>query len=227
MSKMFLKFFLIFFCVTSVIYADRGQDLVNHVKNCIALAEQKKSSLSDDALAVSGMSGHKVKHFLNNVCKLPNTTYLEIGLFKGSTFVAALYGNESTIDHALGIDLGINLAKESADRLLPSGTFHLLAQDRFTVNPAEVLPLPVTVYFYDGDHAEINQERAFRYFNKIFDDYFVAIVDDWNSWEIRRGTSTAFKKLNYEILFEQEFFTNMNGDPEGWWNGLYIAVIKK
>ena len=86
---------------------------------------------------------------------------------------------------------------------------------------------PVNVYFYDGGHTATTQEKAFTYFNPILDDLFIAVVDDWN-WDcVVEGTFMAFDKLRYEVLFDIALPANGNGDLENWWNGLYVAVIRK
>ena len=95
------------------------------------------------------------------------------------------------------------------------------------MNKVESFYTPINVFFYDGSHDEKSQELAFTYFNSVFDDLFIAIIDDWNWDYVRKGTNNAFNKLNYEILFEKSFFTPYNGDTSSWWNGLYIAVVKK
>jgi hypothetical protein len=61
------------------------------------------------------------------------------------------------------------------------------------------------------------------------------MVDDWNCPSVREGTKDAFNKLKYNLLYEKDLFTeNLNnrigpgaGNPNTWWNGLYIALIKK
>jgi len=59
------------------------------------------------------------------------------------------------------------------------------------------------------------------------DDTFISIIDDWNWKGVQTGTKQAFKKLGYEILFEKILPANFNQDRQNWWNGLYVAVIRK
>ena len=53
------------------------------------------------------------------------------------------------------------------------------------------------------------------------------MIDDWNRSNVREGTKAAFEKLNYQILFEKVLPSRFENDPETWWNGLYVAVIRK
>lgn len=57
------------------------------------LAMNGNSKLPAPLLAMYGMSGRNMRHFLNNLCSNEETNYLEIGVHTGSTFCSALYGN--------------------------------------------------------------------------------------------------------------------------------------
>ena len=61
-----------------------------------ALQADAQSLLPDPILELKGMSGYRTRAFLNSICGVaPNITYFEVGSWKGSTFVSALYGNRS------------------------------------------------------------------------------------------------------------------------------------
>lgn len=213
---------------------------VAHVKRSIENAEKGISKLSPEVLKIEGMSSPKVRHLLNNLCSMPGTNYLEVGLWKGSTWVAALFKNESIISSAIGIDNWSQLFGSQEDLmakfmrncsvfLLNSFPHQVYSADCFKINVLQVCPNPVTVYFYDGDHHVTSQEKAFTHFNPILDKIFIAVIDDWETvdWgsgqsHVQMGKKKAFAKLNYQVLFEVELKAEA-----GWWNGLYIAVVKK
>ena len=238
MNRRILIAALLFFAGT-LAAIDRAQELIAHVGHCIEAAEKKSSKISSFAIQIEGMTGYKNKHFLNNLCSLKDATYLEIGCWKGSTLIAALYGNESTVKYALGIDnfseynwfaFGTPRADfyRNIQRFLPDGLAHFIEQDCFTLDKKAAIPYPVNIYFYDGDHTFSSQAQAFTYFDDVFEEVFIAIVDDWNFPDVKNGTRSAFSKLGYQVLNEWELGLNgINGDVESWWNGLYIAVIKK
>jgi len=50
------------------------------------------------------MSSPKVRRLLNLLCEKSGTRWLEVGSWKGSTLVSALYGNSDTIIDAVAID---------------------------------------------------------------------------------------------------------------------------
>lgn len=206
--------------------------LIEHVKKSIENAKNGVSRLDDSVLSIDGMSSSKVRHLLNNLCSLPSTSYLEIGVWKGSTLVSALFGNSSTISYSVAVDNWSELGgpkmafMQNLARLLPKKSIHFYDQDCFSINKA-IFKYPVTTYFYDGEHDHNSQYKAFMYFNDIFADVFIALVDDWNWESVHTGTRKAFNELGYQILFEQELPSYCINDKDNWWNGLYVGVIRK
>lgn len=72
------------------------------VKACLRMADGEKSKLSDAERELYGQSSYKLKSFINNVCSKDNTRYLELGMYRGSTMIAALYGNKKL--KAVGVE---------------------------------------------------------------------------------------------------------------------------
>lgn len=208
--------------------------LVTHVQQSISNADQGISKLTPEVLALPGMSSARVRHFLNNVCSLPHLNYLEIGCWKGSTLVSALYGNQKTVHEAIAIDnWALHPQEPIKDIFLATVHTYLdgyplryIEQDCFTINVTNTFKNPINVYFYDANHNARSHEKAFTHFNTAFADTFITTVDDWNWDRVQHGTRSAFEKLRYTIMYEREFLTAGN-DPNDWYNGLYIAVISK
>lgn len=235
----FLYFLLCFFSLslqaqTALPTHEKAESLILHVQESIKNAKIGSSQLTEEILKIEGMSNPPVRHLLNNLCAYPGTCYLEVGSWKGSTWISALYENQHFLYQATAIDdwsqFGGPKAKfdENCDRYLGSIVYKAYSQDCFTLNLREPFDYPVTTYFYDGDHTAEAQELAFTYFNPVFDEVFIAIVDDWKFPQAQEGTRSAFKKLNYEILFEMELPPRRVAlDPVGFWNGTYVAVIRK
>ncbi len=73
-----------------------------HVERCIQAGHAYSSRLPEDILLMHGMSGQKTRHFYNNLLNAPGARYLEIGVYKGSSTAAALFGNPHV--DALAID---------------------------------------------------------------------------------------------------------------------------
>ena len=243
------RFVFVLSCIGlfSAVQAVDSAALIEHVKNSIQNAENGHSKLTSDILALRGLSTARVRHFLNNLCTLPNASYLEIGVWRGSTFISALYQNTQNLSHAVavdnwsdqffsqyeGVDARIDFIANTS-QYLPQNSFVLYDQNSFTIEVKNISNRPIDIYFYDGNHSEEAQRRAFTYFNDAFADTFIAVVDDWNYKTVQVGTQKAFKELGYIVLFERVLaapplarIEEIDFTMDTWWNGLYVAVIQK
>jgi len=206
--------------------------LINHINTSIKNASHHHSKITDEILNISGMSSPKGRHLLNNICSLPNTHYLEVGSWKGSTLVSALYNNSQSVKSAIAIDNFSEFngpeveCRNNINHFLSSYPLDFYNIDCFKFD-LNNFAHKINIYFYDGNHSPQSQELAFTYYNDILDDVFIAIVDDWNWLDVRIGTYSAFSKLNYEVIFERYLPSADNGDVDLWWDGLYVALIRK
>lgn len=204
--------------------------MIDHVVQSISNANLEISQLSEEVLQLEGMSSNKVRHLLNNICSMGDGRYLEIGVWKGSTFVSALYKNN--LLSAIAIDNWSEFSgpKEMFQQNLSSflsktpHSFYEADCFQFNLNNIEN---KINIYFFDGAHTQEDQRLAFTYYNEVLDDTFIAIVDDYNWTPVQDGTQIAFKQLGYKVLFEQYLPSAYNGDLSSWWNGIYVAVVSK
>jgi hypothetical protein len=205
--------------------------IVEHVEWSIREAEALRSHLEPDVLALEGMSSPRVRHVLNNLVSPPGSRYLEVGVWKGSTFIAAIQHNR--VERAVAVDNWSQFQgpredfhRNVAALLGANPAVRVLEADIFALEPAK-LGGPFNVYLYDGAHDQLSQERAFTHVDPALERAFVAVVDDWNEKPVRHGTLKAFADLGYEILFQRALPARGNGDTEQWWNGLFVAVVRK
>ncbi|MCF7852560.1 MAG: class I SAM-dependent methyltransferase [Simkaniaceae bacterium] len=228
-----VPFVTVLFFLTIKLFSYSPEELIEHVQKSLECAIHHKSKLTLPLLQIHGMSSEKNRHFLNNICTLEGINYLEIGVWKGSTFFSALYNNLN-INSAVGVE-NWSLDPHTRDyyfanlkkfkKLLPAN-LRMIEKNCFKISLKEFKE-PIQVYFYDGRHEEEDQRMAFTYFNEILDDVFIAIVDDWNHPPVESGTRIAFKELGYNVHKEWILPARGNGDLELWWNGLYVAVVEK
>ena len=200
--------------------------LCQHVHTSIELADQMTSKLDRAAFQARGFTSPKVRHLLNNLGSLDGLDYLEVGVHRGATFVAANYRN--TLASATAVDNWSEFADDGkvkgeflqhCSTLLAPGSYRFLEQDCFAVT-REQIQTPINFYLYDGEHSFEAQRKALTHFYAMLDDAFVFLVDDF-SWEAARsGTEEAIGELGLERVYEQVL-------TEGWWNGLYVSVLRK
>jgi len=190
------------------------------------------NTLPQNVIGLQGMSGTLVRSFLNNLVKtVPNVRYLEIGVWKGSTCISALYGNIEKIDKYWLLDNWSEFGGPKTEFIqnfsnVVGSSPNLFDLDCFGVNPIELGIDKVNIYFYDGRHLPRDQEMAIEKYIDSMDDEFIFIIDDWNSDFVKTPTVNAIKKLPLEIVYFREFITG--GDAaDTWWNGIGIFVLRK
>jgi hypothetical protein len=192
--------------------------------------------------SLCGFSGESFRHFMNNMGRIPDLNYLEVGSYCGSTLFSFLFNNLDNINKAYAVDNwsqfnDVGDPKSSffknRDLFFPNGIDQLevIEHDCFTLDLSKIKE-KINFYFYDGPHSEDDHYNAYMYYNDVLDDEFITVIDDWNSNSVKRGTSSAFKELGYEIVASFDIDTtdldDWSAHPDvNWWRGAYIAVIKK
>lgn len=207
-------------------------NLITHAQQSIENAINGKSKIEDidQFKQIKGMTSVNIQHLLNNLIDNEEVNYLEIGVYNGKSFFAAI--NNSKFNSAIAVD---NFSQIFHDRgTNPSTVFpelykihaahksnvKFLNKDCWSITRDEI-DNPINVYFYDGDHAYDAQYKALEYFNNFLTNEFILIVDDWSDKNARQGTADAIKNLNLSIQFEQELLGH------DWWCDIKIFVLKK
>lgn len=72
------------------------------VEAALELADKGQSKINERERELFGLSSPRVKALLNNLCCLKGTNYLELGVYRGSTLISALFGNPEC--KAVGVD---------------------------------------------------------------------------------------------------------------------------
>jgi hypothetical protein len=105
-----------------------------YTKRCEAALESaliEKTKLTDSELSLTGMSSTKNRILLNELVK-KGDRYLEIGVYRGSTFVAALYKNKPA--YAVAID-NFSEFTDLINREQSNEVIKKLASDAMLLNP--------------------------------------------------------------------------------------------
>jgi hypothetical protein len=68
----------------------------------LELSDSGLSKISEREREIFGLSSTRLRNLLNNLCSKPNTSYLELGVYKGATLVSALFGNAEV--KAIGVE---------------------------------------------------------------------------------------------------------------------------
>lgn len=205
------------------------------VENAFRNAEDNHSKITEDIIQMDGMSGTKTRHFYNNLLNTDDARYLEIGTWKGSSVCSAMCGNNATV---VCIDNWSEFGGPKTEFLTNFDKFKgennatFIESDCYKV---DVSSLPkFNIYMYDGNHTHDSHYKALLHYYDCLDDVFIFIVDDWNWNDVRDGTLNSIKQLNLQILYEKEirltWDNSVTPEPQlskTWWNGIYVAILKK
>jgi len=210
----------------------------NIEKSLVETEDITKNTLPNEIFELEGMSGKLYRQFINHLLKNlgSDVSFLEIGTWKGSTSISALYENLKNIKKYWLIDNWSlfggpkqEFIKNFKNIIKQEPNF--IEGDCFKINPKDHGIENVNVYFYDGQHEESDQEKALSYYYDCLEDIFVYIVDDW-FWDfVRKGTYNGLKKNNLNIIYQKEykeFYKDTKANlPETWHNGISIFVLEK
>lgn len=213
-------------------------NLADHVRASFELADSSVSKASPEILAMRGMSGTKTRHLYNNLCNFPGCRLLEIGCWRGSSTVSALYGNEAS---AVVIDNWSEFGGPKADFMANVRTFlkehvagdkieHMdedcwdaLARLRGTGD--ESTEAKFSVYLYDAGHTEDDHRRGIVEALGALTSPCIVIVDDWSWPQVQAGTMAGIEESGARVLYSEERKTEFE-TPEGYWNGTGVFVLE-
>jgi hypothetical protein len=185
---------------------------------------------------IPGLTSQRVKQLLNYL-GAGSKHYLEVGSYLGATLASTIKDNTLTayaVDHwstnvqpANGIAFPENSKAtfvENAKKYKGNNVIKVFDSNFINVNKSEIAN--VDLFFYDGDHSEIATRAAVKYFAECFADTAILIFDDANWSGVVSGAMSGINDTNFDVLYEKKVL-NSQEDPEQWWNGLFILVIKR
>ncbi len=205
---------------------------VEAVKEAIEKAKRFESKLSEAALAVPMMGSLKIRHLLNNLGAISTST-LDVGIHKGGSTCSIIYGNDNIKTH-ISIDNYSEFSEDGEAKACAvkniaqfkpeSVQFELIEKDAFTCHLGDK---KIDLYLYDGSHGQNEQRKAVTHFMESMADEFIFCCDDYDWEQVYKGTREGLAESGLEILFE-EHLKNIGDKPnESFWNGFFVALLKK
>ena len=226
-----------------IVEKNNSVNLIDTVKTALTKSKNNESKISEKTKNLPGLTSEKVKHFINNLCELPDCKYLEAGVFQGSIFAAAVERNDlvaTAIDNfsessiiPMNSNVNINSEKGNNKEIFLRNIKDLVLNKQVNIIDSNVfeadlnkISLKSNVIFMDIEHT---YESHYNFLNKFYekiDNTFVYVVDDWNWLQVRDATFKSIEDLKLKTLFKEEIFTK-GEDKNDYWNGLGIFVLNK
>jgi hypothetical protein len=210
--------------------------MINHLEECFEKAYNLESKISKDIKEMQGMTGEMTRHFYNNLLSMPDSRYLEIGVWMGSSSCSAMYKNKAHVvlmDDFSGFGSPRQTFLENFTEYKGDNDAEFIESDCFKFDITK-FKKKFNIYLFDGDHSEESQFKAIDYYLPALEDTFILVVDDWNWKDVRNGTNRAIQDNNLKVLWKKEIQLTKNNEhtpnkeaTETWWNGIGVFVLKK
>lgn len=207
---------------------------IQAIKECIEKAKNHQSKMDEVAWSVPALSSLKIRHLMNNLGAI-STRYFECGVHKGGLFCSTIRNNENLFrveandsfasDSISNEDVASQFMRNMSACKAPRTLFSISVGDTFQIPPSTIGP-KVDLYLFDADHSYESQRKAMTHFLPAMADEFIVCVDDHDWDDVWKGTHAGLLEAGVEVLFE-DAFKGGDHDNDGWWNGFYVALLKK
>jgi len=216
------------------------EEKIGMIKAAIEKADKMESPHGHLTYDVPALTSLKIRHLLNNIGAL-GRNYLECGVHRGGTFTASIRGNSNLefitavdsfeSDHMNGEGARVDFLNNSQLHKPDKCELKLVISDSFELDISDI-PKNVDIYLYDGDHSETAQKKALTYYIDAMADEFIYLCDDYDWSEVQKGTQDGIRECQLEKLFEKHLQSDISRpdgghDNNSYWNGFYIALLKK
>ena len=211
--------------------------LIDHVTQSIESADRDQSKLIPEILGLEGMSGSKTRHLYNNICSLEGANYLEVGTWKGSSFISSIYNNpikSIAIDNWSEFDGPKDEFLNNVEKYCSGSDYSFIEKDSFEINSKDITSRypSADIYLYDGCHKYESHKSAITHFSQFLSKYSIIIVDDWRNddlWErVQRGTYDGIKDSGLIVHKQFERITKQeHTGPKEYWNGFGLFICER
>jgi len=217
---------------------------VNIVIDSIHNSANGSSKFNASSYDVVGLTSNRVRHLLNNLCQIDHAVYMEVGVYTGSTFFAALQNNSIksyAVDHFKSRNIRperddidwqndenpLQSFVNSSQKYIGTNSIKLLDKDVRTINSSDIHPeYKPNIIFYDGNHDYDEQLSGLNNLLPNFSDTFILVIDDANIESSVTSTDEFIRINNLRVLYEKKLLHGIE-DSSLWWNGLYVLVLTK
>jgi hypothetical protein len=207
---------------------------IEAIKDAITRANNLQSKMDEVAWSVPALSSLRIRHLMNNLGAISNR-YFESGVHVSGLFSSVIRNNPNlwsatandnwASDETGDIKYYDQFMANTLKCICENTKLTVIKKDTFDVDPSWVVG-PIDLYLFDASHDYESQRKAMTHFLPAMADEFILCVDDYDWKEVWKGTQDGLADAGVEILYEHSFVGN-DHDNEGFWNGFYVALVKK
>lgn len=222
------------------------------IEACLDLSDNEHSKLSERERELFGLSSSRLRAFINNICSQDNTSYLEIGAYRGATLLCAVYGNK--VAKAVGID-HFKYDEREPTRWAKENTIwenvrsQLYANiDRYKDPDSNVDTSKITIIPQAFEEVEFNKSDRFdvcffdatpvteqsyiNFFNKILPHLTLESVIIFSNFSNENSSKSLLKVLEqysdkFTIQHKAQRISSGLSDSTKYYSGILVLSIKK
>lgn len=219
------------------IYDKKATEFISPMVSSLADIVEK-SATENVIINIKGLTSPRVQKIINATAKLAGN-YLEIGTAGGATLAAALRNNNIK---AWAVDnWQENIQPENQQFEMDKNTFDKFVKNiepivgdnqlnainsHFLKVNKTIIDEPIKFMFYDGPHDAVATHDSIVYYKDVLADEAILMFDDAN-WEgIVAGADAGIKSAGLTPIYSKKILNTVE-NSKGWWNGLYIIVVRK
>ncbi len=228
------------------------------VETCLDIGERRSSKLQEHQrlLELYGLTGLRIKHFLNALLSQGKLNYLELGVYRGATLVCGLYKNPEVKAYAVdnwhfspidspAIRYEVDAEGKPTSKTIPFPNVKMAAQD----NVAKFIPTNKVIWieknFKDLKKSDIpdaidivhlqpvpgvTKPDLKAYLNTIYPLLavtFVLVMDDYRNYIVEESLKEWLEEKKMKLDFKHEKKSDSGGNGDHWWAGLGVLIITK
>ncbi len=217
-------------------FCDKVYETKSNQKNhplILAVTKELVDSVNEPVnLDVMGLTSPRIQQLLFALSK-HCTKYLEIGSALGAT-AAAVALNPNIEIHCVD-NWSENIQPENGLFELPLNSRGLFEENvkhpKLTIHDQDMLLVDtskisnVDLFFYDGPHDSKSVSSVLQHYKYSLSEYSILIFDDANWTDTVIGANDGVEKSGLIPIYSK-MILNSQENPDQWWNGLYIMVVK-
>lgn len=210
---------------------------IDQINLAFERSERLESKLTPECFEIGGFTSPKIRHLMNNLGEI-STNYLEVGVHRGATFLAAVFKNHN-LETSTAVDNFSEFNENGDIRSALLNGMQKFSDRRFEVNGEDLIPswilldsdcwtipLPlhekIDLYLYDGAHDYESQKKAITHFASTMTDEFILCVDDTDWLQVQKGTDDGIQEAGLTVVSKWLRTSN-----DGFWNGFRVYLLKK